>query len=280
MPELPDPLARTALWTASMRAREHDRPDRLFCDPLARVLAGDEGLAIMRGFEGDVQDGVEDPALAVRTRFFDDALARIVKDGNIRQIVLVAAGMDTRALRMRWPGGTTMYELDRPGLLNLKDQLISAQAAEPACRRILVGADLTADWTAPLLDAGLDPGTSTAWLAEGLLYFLSASQRDTLLHELTGLSDQGSWLMADYVGQASIDSPAMCAWRESMASRGHAWRSGCDDPGSWLETFGWHATVTGYGEPGADYGRWAGAEVAPGVAGTRGRYLVIASRGG
>jgi len=90
-----DPLARTALWTASMRAREHAREDRLFEEPLARLLATEQGPQIMRGFEGEVQQGVEDPALAVRTRFFDEAVRRAVGAG-VRQFVLVAAGMDTR----------------------------------------------------------------------------------------------------------------------------------------------------------------------------------------
>lgn len=71
-----DPLARTALWTASMRAREHERDDRLFDEPLAALLATDAGPRIMRGAEGEVQKGVEDPALAVRTRFFEEAPLR------------------------------------------------------------------------------------------------------------------------------------------------------------------------------------------------------------
>ncbi|MGH7881626.1 MAG: class I SAM-dependent methyltransferase, partial [Candidatus Dormibacteraceae bacterium] len=105
MTDLLDPLAKTALWTASMRAREHNRSDRLFSDPLAQMLAGDEGLQIMQQFEGDVQQGLEDPALAVRTRFFDDELARLAGIG-IRQFVLVAAGMDTRAFRLSWQNDT------------------------------------------------------------------------------------------------------------------------------------------------------------------------------
>jgi methyltransferase (TIGR00027 family) len=91
-----DPLAQTALWTASMRAREQAREDRLFEDPLAQLLATERGPQIMRTFEGEVQQGVEDPALAVRTRFLDEAIDCAVAAG-VRQFVFVAAGMDARA---------------------------------------------------------------------------------------------------------------------------------------------------------------------------------------
>lgn len=278
MPEQLDPLATTALWTASMRAREHDRPDRLFSDPLASVLAGQEGSEVMRGFESDVQKGVEDPALAIRTRFLDDALARIAEDENVRQIVLVAAGMDSRSFRMEWPPDTSMYELDQPALLSLKERLLSAVDAVPKCRRIPIAVDLTAAWSPSLLSTDFHPTRSTVWLVEGLFHFLDRGQRDTLLRQITALSSQGSWLLADYVSQQSLNAPSMRAWLQGMAKRNHAWRSGCDDPESWLKDLGWHATVTHYGEPDADFGRWAAAEVAPGVPGTRGRYLIVASR--
>src|SRR5262249_21127542 len=110
MRESLDPLARTALWTASMRAREHARADRLFEEPLAALMAGHDGPQIMRGFEGQVQRGVEDPALAVRTRFLDDRMLQAAELDGVRQFVLVAAGMDTRAFRMAWPAETVFYE--------------------------------------------------------------------------------------------------------------------------------------------------------------------------
>lgn len=271
-----DPLARTALWTAAMRAREHERPDRLFSEPLANALAGDEGPRIMRLFERDVQRGVEDPALAVRTRFLDEELLRHADDG-IRQFVFVAAGMDTRAYRLTWPAETTVYELDRPALLTVKESVIEASGAGPLCRRVDVGVDLLADWQTPLSAAGFDPGAPTAWLVEGLLYFLTGAERDTLLRQLAGMSRPRSRLLADYVGQSVLDGPGMRAWRERMARQGHPWKSGCDTPENLLAGLGWSAKVTTYGDPEADFGRWDHAAVGPGTPGTRGRYLISAT---
>jgi len=270
-----DPLARTALWTASMRAREHAREDRLFEEPLAQLLATEQGPQIMWGFEGEVQQGVEDPALAVRTRFFDEAIGCAVGAG-VRQFVFVAAGMDTRAYRLGWPAATVVFELDRPALLELKYALVSDAGADARCDLRPVGVDLLEDWTTPLLDAGFAPVEPALWLVEGLLYFLSADERDRLLKEITSLSGPGSHLLADYVTQTSLDGPGMEAWRTKMAASGHPWKSGSDDPESLFAAMGWQATVTAYGSRAADYGRWAAAMIAPGVTAARGRYLVTA----
>ncbi|MGW1162856.1 SAM-dependent methyltransferase [Streptomyces sp. NPDC002513] len=272
-----DPLAKTALWTASMRAREHRRADRLFADPLAETFAGDEGPRIMSQFEGHVQQGVEDPALAVRTRFLDDQLLRLDGSG-VRQFVFVAVGMDSRAFRLKWSPGARIYELDRPALLSLKEDLVYGLRAPATATRVSLGVDLLADWTGPLLESGFDPRQRTGWLVEGLLYFLEPRERDLLLHQITGLSAAGSRLLADYVGQSTLESPGMAAWRERMAKQGHPWKSGSDRPEELFAPLGWEIQVSAYGDPDADYGRWSDAAVAPGMPGTRGRYLVTADK--
>jgi O-methyltransferase involved in polyketide biosynthesis len=84
-----DPVATTARLTAAIRAGESLRSDRLVDDPLAARLAGEEGRALLV----HVQAG---DAIPVRTRHFDDLIAAVIEAG-VRQVVLVAAGMDTRA---------------------------------------------------------------------------------------------------------------------------------------------------------------------------------------
>ena len=261
-----------------MRAREHAREDRLFEEPLASLLATEEGPRIMCGFEGEVQRGIEDPALAVRTRFFDEAIMSAAHDHQVQQMVFVAAGMDTRSYRLAWPKATTLFELDRPALLKLKAELLADAGpdVQPVCTVISIGVDLLGDWTAPLVASGFRSLEPTLWLVEGLLYFLSVDERDGLLKEITSLSAPGSWFLADYVSQTSLDGPGMRAWRVKMAAGGHPWMSGCDDPEALLGAQGWRARVSAYGSPEADYGRWAASVIEPGVTATRGRYLITA----
>jgi len=97
-------LGNTAYWTAAVRALEHARPDRLFSDPWAQALAGEVGAAWIAGRSPESV-----VPIVLRTRYFDDFLLRIAESENIRQIVILAAGLDTRAYRLAWPEGMLWY---------------------------------------------------------------------------------------------------------------------------------------------------------------------------
>ena len=84
--------------------------------------------------------------IVLRTRFFDDFLERIVRRHAIRQVILMAAGLDTRAYRLAWPDDTTVYELDRPEVLGRKERLLHSVAAVPRCQRKLIEVDLKNPW--------------------------------------------------------------------------------------------------------------------------------------
>jgi methyltransferase (TIGR00027 family) len=91
--------------TAAARARESDRVDRLFLDPLAAALAGDEGFAALDRHNAAraVGEVVANPTFAIRTWFFDDLLLAETAAREVRQVVIVAAGLDARAFRLPWP---------------------------------------------------------------------------------------------------------------------------------------------------------------------------------
>src|SRR5919199_1231509 len=136
-----DPVAQTSRWMAAARARESERIYRLFNDPLAAELAGSEGFGWLDSME-PIQ-GFGGPALyvVVRTRFFDDFLLYACWGARVRQVVLLAAGMDARAFRLNWPSGTRLYELDQPEVLTAKDEILTGTGALPACERRVIGAD-------------------------------------------------------------------------------------------------------------------------------------------
>ena len=150
-----------------MRARESERADRIFSDPWAARLAGEEGQVWRQRTTGGKDEN--EVGLAIRTRFFDDFLLDVTREHTVRQVVIAAAGMDTRAFRLSWPPQTQLFELDLPQMFVRKEPLLSNAAAMPTCQRHVVPVDLAdACWVDALLQAGFDSGQRVAWLLEAV----------------------------------------------------------------------------------------------------------------
>ena len=244
-------LGATAHWTASARALETARDDRLLDDPWAAALAGAEGAAWMA-------DRTPDSVLPIvlRTRFFDDFLLRITHEHAIRQLVLLAAGLDTRAFRLTWPAQTQLFELDQPAVLAHKARVLQAAEATPTCARQALAVDLTATWPEALLQAGFDPEQPAGWLLEGFLFYLPNARLTALLDVVSNLAAPGSWLGFDVINQAVLTSPWTRAWVDMQAALGAPWIGVLDDPVAFLAARGWNATLSQAGAPDANHGRW------------------------
>jgi methyltransferase (TIGR00027 family) len=112
----------TARWVAASRALETEQASPLYRDPLARELAGEAGFDVlysMRAAAGMGSFSGPDPYLTIRTRFFEEALVRAVRESSIEQVVVLAAGMDARAFRLDFPAGVQVFEAPRTNQLAL-----------------------------------------------------------------------------------------------------------------------------------------------------------------
>ena len=136
--------------------------------------------------------------IAVRTRFFDDFFTGATKDG-VRQAVILASGLDTRAYRLPWPAGTVVYEIDQPRVIEFKTTTLADFGAAPSVERRAVGIDLREDWPGALRQHGFDVNQPTAWSAEGLLPYLPPEAQDRLFDHITALSAPGSRLATEHV---------------------------------------------------------------------------------
>lgn len=242
---------RTGLWTAAARAHEAQRADRLFLDPYAERLAGAEGEALLT--EG-LQTGSEMTVFAIRTRFFDDLLLEtVIRPGQ--QVVLLGAGMDTRAYRMAWPTDTVIYEVDQGTVLAYKQARLSDVVL--SVDRRPVDADLMEDIRDPLLRMGFDRQTETVWIAEGFLAYLPASPVRRLIEVVTELSVAPSWFGADFMTTAFATSPYTTEWMQHMNDMGAPLQFLTDDPEVMLSECGWASRVVQVGENGANFGRWS-----------------------
>lgn len=219
-------VGSTAVMVAAARAGETDRADALIKDPYAKILVAGAGTGVWEAlldseFAAKIENlDAEAAAIfahmgnyqAVRTHFFDEYYRQAAQAG-IRQIVILASGLDSRAYRLQWPAGTTVYEIDQPKVLEYKSATLREHDVQPAAERREVPVDLRFDWPAALREAGFDDSQPTAWLAEGLLMYLPAEAQDRLFELVTELSAPGSRIAAETAGVAATDR------REAMKER-------------------------------------------------------------
>ncbi|WP_433192050.1 SAM-dependent methyltransferase [Nocardia sp. CA-107356] len=264
-------VGSTALFVAAARAIAARRPDALAVDPYAEVFlraAGAEWAALI---DGDTEQVREHPLYsadfgrtfvefqAARTRYFDDYFEAVTAAG-IRQIVMLAAGLDARAYRLPWPDGTVIYELDQPRVLEFKRDALAANGDKARADRRAVAVDLHEDWPTALRDNGFDPAERSAWLLEGLLIYLPAATQDELFATIDALAAPGSRISIEQVSPSDqADTPLA---RQSDAAKDDWMNLIYDEPRSevaqWFSERGWDAERTEL----TDYLRAAGRDVA------------------
>jgi len=227
--------AYTARWIAAVRERESARPDRLFDDPWAGALAGDPGRLTMEASER--ASGGRNDFIPIRTRFFEDLISN--QSAMADQVVLLGAGLDTRAFRLHLPPHLDWFEVDRADLLAEKDTALAAAGARPRCRRRPVAADLASEWEPALLGAGFRRGERTLWIAEGLFFYLTPQTVARLLRATVALSGAGSAIAADVSGSGLLRLPGMVRHLEALEARGAPAPFCTDDPGALFLSAGW-----------------------------------------
>lgn len=190
----------------------------------------------------------------IRTRFFADYLIKAAGDG-IRQLVLLAAGLDTRAFRLPWPDGVRLYELDLREVLRFKDRVLAARTVIARCERTVVPVDLREDWPGVLIDAGLQTGEPTAWLAEGLVIYLTAAETVDLLTRLGQLSAASSSLAFELENLGTMRCALAPSRRRRGTSTPGSGRAGFRTRPNWLAEHGWRSTVQSREVAAAGYGR-------------------------
>jgi methyltransferase (TIGR00027 family) len=221
--DLASSVGATATAVAASRAMASAGPDALlddpWADPLVRAVGIDTFVKLIDGQIGSTDDPLlnrrtMNEQITVRTRFFDDFFIGATNNG-IRQAVILASGLDTRAYRLPWRAGTVVYEIDQPEVIAFKTQTLADLGAEPAAQRRTVAIDLRDDWPTALQEAGFDAQQPTAWSAEGLLVYLPPEAQDRLFDNIAALSAPGSRIATEHMDMRNIPAD----WAEKLTER-------------------------------------------------------------
>jgi len=204
--DLASSVGATATLVAAARAAASKQADPLIDDPYAEPLVRAVGVDFFIKMADSAIPVVDDEIstgmsrmtdnVAVRTKFFDEFFLAATGAG-IRQVVILASGLDSRGYRLGWPDGTVVYEIDQPEVIAFKSETLAELGATATCDRRSVAMDLRNDWASALQQAGFDPTAPTAWSAEGLLGYLPPGAQDRLLDTITELSAPGSRVAID-----------------------------------------------------------------------------------
>jgi methyltransferase (TIGR00027 family) len=190
----PEPLIRnisdTALWVAVYRARESERPDAIFKDPLARRLAGERGEQIAQSTA--MGQNVSWPYVA-RTYQFDQFVLRAVQQGA-DMVVNLAAGLDTRPYRMALPPNLQWIEVDLPAITDYKEQILAAE--KPVCALTRIRLDLADGKARRELFADLGRrGRRALIVTEGLIVYFTREEVLALGKDLAGQPSFQNWAL-------------------------------------------------------------------------------------
>jgi methyltransferase (TIGR00027 family) len=232
--DLASSVGATATMVAAARAMASKADDALIDDPFAEPLVLAVGVDFFtRLVTGELRPEDLDSDsesvgmqrmtdnMAVRTKFFDEFFLTSA-GGGIRQAVILASGLDSRAYRLAWPAGTTVYEIDQPDVIEFKTRNLAELGAEPTAERRTVAMDLRYDWPSALIEEGFDPNQPTAWSAEGLLGYLPPDAQDRLLDTITELSAPGSRVAVE--SMPNIDPADHEKAVERMQAASDRWR--------------------------------------------------------
>lgn len=247
-------VGSTALFVAAARALEAQKTNPAAVDPFAEVFCRAVG-----GEWADLLDGnAPEHALktefgedfvnfqGMRTRYFDEYFSKAAADG-VRQIVILAAGLDSRGYRLDWPKETVVFELDQPQVLQFKREVLAGYSPTAARREIAV--DLRHDWPQALRDHGFDSSKPSAWIAEGLLIYLPATAQEQLFAGIDKLAAPGSHVAVEEA--TPMDAEAFEAAREQERAAGDedkffslVYNEQHEPAAQWFGNRGWRAEAT------------------------------------
>jgi methyltransferase (TIGR00027 family) len=183
-------ISDTALWVAVYRARETERADALFHDPLARRLAGERGEAIAKSMQFSERNAW---SYVARTLRVDQIVADQVQAGA-DMVINLAAGLDSRPYRMELPPSLRWIEVDLPAMIDYKEEILREE--KPRCSLERIRLDLSNGAARRELFRELGAKAERVLvIAEGLLIYLTREDVLELGRDLAAQASFSDWVV-------------------------------------------------------------------------------------
>jgi methyltransferase (TIGR00027 family) len=252
-------VGATALFVAAARALEARKLTPLAVDEYAELFcraAGGEWEQLLDGAAPLHKLCSKDFGRhfvnyqGARTKYFDAFCAAAIAAG-VRQVVIPAAGLDSRAYRLPWNPDTIVFELDQPLVHAFKRQVLATSGAVARATRREVAVDLRNDWAKALCDNGFDASRPTAWLVEGLSMYLGGDAQRKLFDSIAALSAPGSMLAIEQM--AVLPDAVLDKMSDDATARGDAgdlrflsliYTQRRDEAATWFRCHGWQVERT------------------------------------
>jgi methyltransferase (TIGR00027 family) len=237
-PQLIEHVSDTAFWVAHYRAVEGERPDALFHDPLAGVLAGERGKKIADAMPMTFWTGW---SVVLRTCIIDDYIGEAIASG-VDAILNLGAGLDTRPYRMELPESLVWIEADYPHMIEFKEGRLAKE--KPRCRLERVKIDLADAEARRRMLCEVDARASKMLvLTEGVVPYLDEEQAASLADDLRAMAHARYWVL-DYF------SPEVVKYRGRNGMHQHMqnapFKFAPEDWWGFFERHGWRAREVRY----------------------------------
>jgi methyltransferase (TIGR00027 family) len=183
-------VSDTALWVASLRAREGARAHTVYHDPLAAALAGERGRKIARSMSRSTWVAW---GLVIRTSIIDLLITEVLQTG-VDTVLNLGAGLDTRPYRLKLPAHIRWVEIDLPNIVELKNSTLAAH--KPTCMVERVGMDLSDRSARNAIFARYGAASkNTLLIAEGVIPYFSNEDVANLARDLHAIRSFRQWIL-------------------------------------------------------------------------------------
>jgi methyltransferase (TIGR00027 family) len=213
------PISKTAFYCCGVRMQDAEREQPVCGDNYAKVFMNEQGLQILEAFKDETRPNTSNVG---RHRIIDDLLRHELTANQNLTVVIIGAGFDTRAFRLK---GGTWVELDEPQVITYKEERLPAANSNNKLQRISI--DFATESVEQKLEAfaGRSPVTV---VIEGVLSYLEEATIAQLLQTLRRLFPQHK-LICDLMTRDFFEKNATSI-HEKLTDMGASFKFTVDNP--------------------------------------------------